>query len=588
MKSSILTATLMSALLLSNVAPATAATPRTAASNRVHVRTKTYGDPMNASYSNVCTGIKYSYYDSQMRLQEVINMKPREDGVFEAIEYQTYIYDSSGLLSGIDGYSYGQISYGDRGRQLSSATTVRYEYDATRTMTASEGMGESVTYEYDADGNLSRKVVTKGKSVSTIEYSGYIAPDKYTYVSCTNSNVANEAEFYDEEITYDENGNKVYAVRTYNTEVGKTYFGKFYGHHAGDFMSAESWQYDEDGNLALYQKAVSQDEVTGEPAWNSRTEYSFVDGDFNRVMHRNYSLTAKGEWAANAQYFVDEYCDFSPVLSFMDTRMVSVERNDEGYNSAAITYEVSAEAAAAGIALRLYRDGEFVQAVDATAGEHTFVDKDILNGQHEYFLITIIDGAEYCVSNKIKADITVDLPKATKLYLSGKTREAGGKTYKLSIGFKAPKGVDDYGFRDYLVVVNAYKSPHGMSDRSNLTDIALTESYDAGRVYEIRVVTRYLCGNSVSEIFYVDTDNTPVGKPADYDDEPIDTGIAGDANGDGEIDVFDVTTVAEYILNGGNDPDASINVDNADVNHDGEINVFDITEISSIILGTSK
>lgn len=588
MKSSILSSVFVTMLLFVGTAIASAATPRTAVNNRVLVRTKTYGDPMTAAYANVCTGIRYNYYDVSMRLQEVINMKPREDGVFETIEYQSYIYDSSGLLSGIDGYSYGQISYGDRGRQLSSATTVRYEYDATGTMTASEGMGESVTYEYDADGNLSKKVVAKGKSVSTIEYSGYIAPDKYTYVSCTNSNVANEAEFYDEEITYDENGNKVYAVRTYNTEVGKTYFGKFYGHHAGDFMSAESWQYDEDGNLALYQKAVSQDEVTGEPAWNSRTEYSFVDGDFNRVMRKNYNLTAKGEWATGAQYFVDEYVSFMPVLSYMDTQLLSATKGAEGVNNANITYEVSAATAAAGVTLRLYRDGEFLRTVDATEGVHTVSDEGILSEEHEYFLVTAIDGTEYCISNKIKADITVDLPKATKLYLSGKTREAGGKTYKLSIGFKAPKGVDDYGFRDYLVVVNAYKSPHGMSDRSNLTDIALTESYDAGRVYEIKVVTRYHCGNSVSEIFYVDTDNTPVGKPADYDDEPIDAGIAGDANGDGEIDVFDVTTIAEYILNGGNDPDASINVDNADVNHDGEINVFDITEISSIILGTSK
>lgn len=60
--------------------------------------------------------------------------------------------------------------------------------------------------------------------------------------------------------------------------------------------------------------------------------------------------------------------------------------------------------------------------------------------------------------------------------------------------------------------------------------------------------------------------------------------VPGDANEDGNVDVFDVTAIASYIL----DPTTPVNVKNADVNGDGEINVFDITAVSGIILGTAE
>ena len=61
-------------------------------------------------------------------------------------------------------------------------------------------------------------------------------------------------------------------------------------------------------------------------------------------------------------------------------------------------------------------------------------------------------------------------------------------------------------------------------------------------------------------------------------------GMAGDANGDGTVDVNDVTTVISYIL--GKNPNP-FNYDNANVNGDAEVNVNDVTLIISIILGTN-
>lgn len=58
-------------------------------------------------------------------------------------------------------------------------------------------------------------------------------------------------------------------------------------------------------------------------------------------------------------------------------------------------------------------------------------------------------------------------------------------------------------------------------------------------------------------------------------------GLEGDANDDGNVNVNDITTIANYILYGNAD---SFNFDNADVNQDGNINVNDITEVANIIL----
>ena len=55
--------------------------------------------------------------------------------------------------------------------------------------------------------------------------------------------------------------------------------------------------------------------------------------------------------------------------------------------------------------------------------------------------------------------------------------------------------------------------------------------------------------------------------------------LAGDANGDGTVNVFDVTAMVNYILGSPNDGFVFA------VNNDGIVNVFDVTKVVNIILG---
>ena len=63
---------------------------------------------------------------------------------------------------------------------------------------------------------------------------------------------------------------------------------------------------------------------------------------------------------------------------------------------------------------------------------------------------------------------------------------------------------------------------------------------------------------------------------------PFDVALAGDADGNGVVNVTDVTCTINHIL--GRTPDG-FNAAAADVNGDGTVNVSDVTGIINIVLG---
>ena len=58
--------------------------------------------------------------------------------------------------------------------------------------------------------------------------------------------------------------------------------------------------------------------------------------------------------------------------------------------------------------------------------------------------------------------------------------------------------------------------------------------------------------------------------------------LKGDVNGDGEVNVTDVTMIVEYVMGQHN---SNFIADNADANGDGSITITDITEVVNLILG---
>ena len=106
---------------------------------------------------------------------------------------------------------------------------------------------------------------------------------------------------------------------------------------------------------------------------------------------------------------------------------------------------------------------------------------------------------------------------------------------------------------------------------SGITDTCYTVYALAGGVYEYLVKAIYTDGTESvwSNIQQV----TLVGGG----DEPL----IGDVNGDGEVNIGDVTAIIDYLLGTAGE---NFNVEAADVNRDGEVNIGDVTAIIDMLL----
>lgn len=80
---------------------------------------------------------------------------------------------------------------------------------------------------------------------------------------------------------------------------------------------------------------------------------------------------------------------------------------------------------------------------------------------------------------------------------------------------------------------------------------------------------------------------TTAGVEVPFDDETCTVtvpslGVKGDVNGDGRVNISDVTALINYLLG---DNTSTVQLDNADVNSDGNINISDTTALINKLLG---
>jgi len=107
---------------------------------------------------------------------------------------------------------------------------------------------------------------------------------------------------------------------------------------------------------------------------------------------------------------------------------------------------------------------------------------------------------------------------------------------------------------------------------SGITDTCYTVRNLDGGIYEYIVKAIYTDG---TESVWSNIQHVTLGGGGD---EPL----IGDVNGDGEVNISDVTTLIDYLLGRegeGFDREA------ADLNHDDEINISDVTELIDLLLG---
>ena len=108
-------------------------------------------------------------------------------------------------------------------------------------------------------------------------------------------------------------------------------------------------------------------------------------------------------------------------------------------------------------------------------------------------------------------------------------------------------------------------------DSTNVGFASWTVGSEADKIYNINVSTISAGDVNVNNDTLFATAST--GEPY----------ICGDANGDSNINIFDITFIISNLYLGGPAPDP---IESADVNHDGNLNIFDITYlIAHLYLG---
>lgn len=532
--------------------------PEAKETTRLLYCTSTYGDQLGEVSESTCTAKKFYYYDKDLNVQAVVNNKTERDGlIYTPVDYNSYRYDANGFLTEIKAYQYGAFEYLQRGVK-ESATSSTYKYNDKGQLIQKKEATLITDYEYDEDGNIVKESFSTGK---TVVYSGFIGKNKYTKAVSTHTNGNAEAEYYDEVVSYDVNGNKTDARRVYNRDNSYILFKKEYGHHVGDFLSYEKWEYDEDGILVLYTKAVQLDESTGEPIMNTKTVYTPVDGDKNTIKRETFDARYVDDevegsvaiWSRRGTPFIDEYREFKDMKDLCDLE-IEAKVSESEMATALVTFALPKLAEKDNnMHINVYRDGEFVATIpvmtitsnvndynitlNETTGKMTYHDNGVKNGYHEYMITAVASNmpeaapgfnggvdddptgdnmgvmplmlTEFCASNKASVDMNTALPKAVNLVLNAKTAGSNNTTNS-TIGFEYEEGFDapEYGFVESFLVVNGGGYPDDPDTDANAKTSSksvhqLTVALANGATSAVQVVTRYKLGIVLSEVFSI-------------------------------------------------------------------------------------
>ncbi len=112
---------------------------------------------------------------------------------------------------------------------------------------------------------------------------------------------------------------------------------------------------------------------------------------------------------------------------------------------------------------------------------------------------------------------------------------------------------------------------------SNSTDTWPMGAKDSLTNYSIPAATVYQGGYMNKPITRMRIDSVQNTASFWYMKEPT---VIGDIDGDGEVNISDVSAIIDILLRGGTD-DA---ISQADVNGDGEVNIGDVNDVIDIIL----
>ena len=129
-------------------------------------------------------------------------------------------------------------------------------------------------------------------------------------------------------------------------------------------------------------------------------------------------------------------------------------------------------------------------------------------------------------------------------------------------------------FRQALVSAKGVNPKKDGNHYTNEFTVNIPTSWNADNLNIVAFISRPLRANAFADIYVTNANKRKLGEF----DEP--TAERGDANGDGVVNITDVTALIDFLLSG-----VPVDEDAADCNLDGAINITDVTALIDYLLG---
>ena len=150
---------------------------------------------------------------------------------------------------------------------------------------------------------------------------------------------------------------------------------------------------------------------------------------------------------------------------------------------------------------------------------------------------------------------------------------------QLNLGTWVSKYVHNHVYRKALGSVFGVEINKVDGDKySNTFEITIPSGWNTDKIEVVAFISRPLANGATGVYTDMYVNQTNKRKLGEFD-EPV--GLRGDVDGDGDVNIADVTALIDYLLSG---DAAGVNLDAADCDKDGDVNIADVTSLIDYLL----
>ncbi len=477
------------------------------------------GDAMGTTSDDVASKLTTYFYDGHNRLVRTAlagrlfgdsDNTPdvvEKEGDYLITDYNYFNYDAQGNLVEELHAEY-KVNQGYNLSWTKPDTLATYEYDALNRLVAKHDLkgGREYTYAYDGD---TRNVVSEvlsvastGKVNSTVTYSDFVPGfDNLPRRAVKDGQYTSSQRVIEHE--YDGAGRKVQTLTYKFGEVQRDADNHIISVEKGVAEYKETWTYDEQGRLALYEKQKWSTK-TNDWQGSSKTEHTFTElGE--KVITYSFTSTPEGGVWSHGLPVLNTYAEY-----YQNTAPTAFHANkdEEKLNTVNITAVAPYDKWESPI-YEVYRNGQLIGEAKAMGTALSFTDETVQNGTWDYYLRANTQTSNVCTSITTPITVVFDTYLANATNIHAESASKDDEYYHLTLAWDAPESdIPVLGYNVYHDIRSFTKNPSPDNGAACFTALAYDYMWStegsSSRTYYVETV--YNIGRTRSEGVVIDAD----------------------------------------------------------------------------------